>query len=120
MKYAQISELLNGIAERFDWEKIMEGENIIGLKQVFLKSFVFKSAPIMVFLHYNRHMAITCEVSICYMILYGPSIFLVCGRESKAYHWSLEVNLSLVVLLLKLCTKLVPRLIHIFIRFVQT
>ncbi|KAL6986248.1 glutamate--cysteine ligase [Sarracenia purpurea var. burkii] len=33
MKYEQIAELLNGIAERFDWEKIMEGDNIIGLKQ---------------------------------------------------------------------------------------
>ncbi|PNY05995.1 glutamate-cysteine ligase [Trifolium pratense] len=33
MKYEQISELLNGIAERFDWEKVMEGDNIIGLKQ---------------------------------------------------------------------------------------
>ncbi|XP_040990274.1 glutamate--cysteine ligase, chloroplastic [Juglans microcarpa x Juglans regia] len=33
IKYEQIAELLNGIAERFDWEKIMEGENIIGLKQ---------------------------------------------------------------------------------------
>lgn len=34
MKYEQIAELLNIISERFDWEKIMEGENIIGLKQV--------------------------------------------------------------------------------------
>lgn len=34
MKYDQISELLYGIAERFDWEKVMEGDNIIGLKQV--------------------------------------------------------------------------------------
>ena len=34
MKYEQIAELLNGIAERFDWEKVMEGDNIIGLKQV--------------------------------------------------------------------------------------
>ncbi|KAG5563227.1 hypothetical protein RHGRI_005848 [Rhododendron griersonianum] len=33
MKYEQIANLLNGIAERFDWEKIMEGDNIIGLKQ---------------------------------------------------------------------------------------
>ncbi|KAI4367875.1 hypothetical protein MLD38_016498 [Melastoma candidum] len=33
MKYEQIAELLNGIAERFDWEKVMEGEYIIGLKQ---------------------------------------------------------------------------------------
>ncbi|KAJ9173609.1 hypothetical protein P3X46_016726 [Hevea brasiliensis] len=33
MKYEQIADLLNGIAERFDWEKIMEGDNIIGLKQ---------------------------------------------------------------------------------------
>nr|XP_029152935.1 glutamate--cysteine ligase, chloroplastic isoform X2 [Arachis hypogaea] len=33
MKYEQIAELLNGIAERFEWEKIMEGDKIIGLKQ---------------------------------------------------------------------------------------
>ncbi|KAG9148564.1 hypothetical protein Leryth_018284 [Lithospermum erythrorhizon] len=33
MKYKQISELLNGISERFDWEKVMEGDNIIGLIQ---------------------------------------------------------------------------------------
>ncbi|CAK7335539.1 unnamed protein product [Dovyalis caffra] len=33
MKYEQIAELLHGIAERFDWDKIMEGDNIIGLKQ---------------------------------------------------------------------------------------
>ncbi|KAF4353299.1 hypothetical protein F8388_026302 [Cannabis sativa] len=33
MKYEQISELLNGIAERFDWDKVMEGDYIIGLKQ---------------------------------------------------------------------------------------
>lgn len=34
MRYEQIADLLNGIAERFDWDKIMEGEYIIGLKQV--------------------------------------------------------------------------------------
>lgn len=34
MTYEQIAGLLNGIAERFDWEKIMEGDNIIGLQQV--------------------------------------------------------------------------------------
>ncbi|XP_058732006.1 glutamate--cysteine ligase, chloroplastic-like isoform X1 [Vicia villosa] len=33
LKYEQIAELLNGIAERFNWEKLMEGGNIIGLKQ---------------------------------------------------------------------------------------
>ncbi|PON62867.1 Glutamate--cysteine ligase [Parasponia andersonii] len=33
MKYEQIAELLNGIAERFDWDKVMEGDYIIGLKQ---------------------------------------------------------------------------------------
>ncbi|KAL6501695.1 glutamate--cysteine ligase [Orobanche gracilis] len=33
MKYEQIAELLNGISERFDWDKIIEGEYIIGLKQ---------------------------------------------------------------------------------------
>ena len=34
MRYGQIAELLNGIAERFGWDKIMEGDNVIGLKQV--------------------------------------------------------------------------------------
>lgn len=34
MKYEQISELLYGISERFDWEKVMEDDYIIGLKQV--------------------------------------------------------------------------------------
>ncbi|KAI4326958.1 hypothetical protein L6164_019468 [Bauhinia variegata] len=33
MKYEQIAELLNGISERFDWDKVMEGDKIIGLKQ---------------------------------------------------------------------------------------
>ncbi|CAL5356134.1 unnamed protein product [Camellia sinensis] len=33
MTYEQITVLLNGIAERFDWDRIMEGDNIIGLKQ---------------------------------------------------------------------------------------
>ncbi|XP_004511574.1 glutamate--cysteine ligase, chloroplastic-like [Cicer arietinum] len=32
IKYNQISALLNSIAARFDWDKIMEGDNIIGLK----------------------------------------------------------------------------------------
>jgi len=40
MTYEQIAELLNGIAERFDWEKVMEGDKIIGLKQVNCLSFV--------------------------------------------------------------------------------
>lgn len=34
IKYKQISALLNGIAARFDWDKVMEGDNIIGLKNV--------------------------------------------------------------------------------------
>ncbi|XP_008341054.1 glutamate--cysteine ligase, chloroplastic-like isoform X2 [Malus domestica] len=33
IKYEQIAELLNVISERFDWEKVMEGDKIIGLKQ---------------------------------------------------------------------------------------
>ena len=43
MKYEQIAELLNGIAERFDWDKIMEGDNIIGLKQVNCYSIKFSN-----------------------------------------------------------------------------
>ncbi|KAF3963287.1 hypothetical protein CMV_012307 [Castanea mollissima] len=34
MRYGQIAELLNGIAKRFGWDKIMEGDNVIGLKQI--------------------------------------------------------------------------------------
>ncbi|XP_059638886.1 glutamate--cysteine ligase, chloroplastic [Cornus florida] len=33
MKYEQIADLLYGISERFEWDKIMEGDKIIGLKQ---------------------------------------------------------------------------------------
>ncbi|XP_022720305.1 glutamate--cysteine ligase, chloroplastic-like isoform X2 [Durio zibethinus] len=33
MNYEQIAELLNGISERFDWDKVIEGDYIIGLKQ---------------------------------------------------------------------------------------
>lgn len=33
MNYEQISELLQGLAERFGWDKVMEGDLIIGLKQ---------------------------------------------------------------------------------------
>lgn len=43
MKYEQISDLLNGLAERFDWEKIMEGDYVIGLKQVNSISYVICS-----------------------------------------------------------------------------
>jgi hypothetical protein len=40
INYKQISALLNGIALRFDWDKIMEGDNIIGLKTV--RQFILK------------------------------------------------------------------------------
>ncbi|AQK78995.1 gamma-glutamylcysteine synthetase1 [Zea mays] len=33
IKYDQIRDILNGLAERFDWDKIMEENNVIGLKQ---------------------------------------------------------------------------------------
>lgn len=53
MKYEHIAELLNGIADRFDWDKIMEGNNIIALKQVkwlniwlhIFKSIIKKQLP---------------------------------------------------------------------------
>ena len=41
MNYEQIAELLNGIAERFDWDKIMGGDTIFGLKQVAFSSITF-------------------------------------------------------------------------------
>ena len=41
MNYEQIADLLNGLAERFDWDKVMEENYIIGLKQV-IKCFSFK------------------------------------------------------------------------------
>lgn len=34
INYDQIAELLNGLAERFGWDQVMEGDYIIGLKQV--------------------------------------------------------------------------------------
>jgi gamma-glutamylcysteine synthetase len=37
MSYEQIAQLLEGIAERFNWEKLLENRHIIGLKQVRLK-----------------------------------------------------------------------------------
>ncbi|RRT79368.1 hypothetical protein B296_00024610 [Ensete ventricosum] len=40
MKYEQIADLLNAIAERFDWDKIVEGDYVIGLKQVKDSSFI--------------------------------------------------------------------------------
>nr|XP_048320144.1 glutamate--cysteine ligase, chloroplastic-like isoform X1 [Ziziphus jujuba var. spinosa] len=33
IKYEQIAELLNGIAEEFDWNRVMEGYNVVGLKK---------------------------------------------------------------------------------------
>ncbi|KAG6528012.1 hypothetical protein ZIOFF_010149 [Zingiber officinale] len=33
MNYEQITDLLNGLAKRFDWDKVMEENYIIGLKQ---------------------------------------------------------------------------------------
>ncbi|TVU25991.1 hypothetical protein EJB05_28515, partial [Eragrostis curvula] len=34
INYGHIRELLNGIADRFGWRKVMEGNNVIGLKKV--------------------------------------------------------------------------------------
>lgn len=34
INYETIAKLLNRLAERFGWEKIMEGENVIGLQMV--------------------------------------------------------------------------------------
>jgi hypothetical protein len=39
MTYDQIKRLLEGMSERFEWEKVMEGDNIIGL--TFVSSFNF-------------------------------------------------------------------------------
>lgn len=34
MGYDQIAKLLNAIADNFGWERVMDGHNIVGLKQV--------------------------------------------------------------------------------------
>lgn len=39
MTYAQIRQLLEGLADRFEWKKVMEGDNIIGL------TFVSSATP---------------------------------------------------------------------------
>lgn len=107
MKYEQISELLYGISERFDWEKIMEGDYIIGLKQVlFLPEYVYwilKKCMLIVQLRFTLYGEITKNL----------------GQGSKVYHWSLVVNLSSVAHLLKLCIKLVLKLIRTFTRSVD-
>jgi glutamate--cysteine ligase len=41
MSYEQIRQLLEGLAERFEWQKVMEGDNIIGL------TFVSSHFPIL-------------------------------------------------------------------------
>ncbi|CAN6579133.1 unnamed protein product [Malus baccata var. baccata] len=49
MTYEHIAKLLNGIAERFDWEKIMEGDNIIGKQSITLEpggQFKHSGAPL--------------------------------------------------------------------------
>lgn len=61
MKYEQIAELLNGISERFDWEKVMEGDKIIGLKQVFL------------FFFYSSNM----DDILCYLYVLLPLIIVI-------------------------------------------
>ncbi|KAJ7524283.1 hypothetical protein O6H91_18G085100 [Diphasiastrum complanatum] len=33
LRYEQIAQLLEGLSERFGWERVMEGDSIIGLKQ---------------------------------------------------------------------------------------
>jgi glutamate--cysteine ligase len=38
MTYEQIAELLDGIAERFNWERVLEDNKIIGLKFVSIKT----------------------------------------------------------------------------------
>lgn len=67
MKYEQIAELLNGISERFDWEKVMEGDKIIGLKQVFL------------FFFYSSNM----DDILCYLYVLLPLI--ICYRDVNIY-----------------------------------
>lgn len=41
MTYDQIKLLLEGMSERFEWEKVMEGDNIIGLTFVRPSTFMW-------------------------------------------------------------------------------
>ena len=41
MSYDQIKRLLEGMAGRFEWEKVMEGDNIIGLSFVSSATFLW-------------------------------------------------------------------------------
>jgi gamma-glutamylcysteine synthetase len=40
--YEQIAQLLDGIAERFHWERVLEDNKIIGLKLVSIKTYIFR------------------------------------------------------------------------------
>lgn len=53
IQYEQIAELLNGIAERFKWDKVMEGNNIIGLERVKLLLFILCSLYIISLGYYH-------------------------------------------------------------------
>jgi hypothetical protein len=70
IKYEQIRDLLNGLAERFDWDKIMEGEYVIGLKQVNL-IIPFNCILLLLYLHHHQYIIIhaTCYYYFCLVIL---------------------------------------------------
>jgi glutamate--cysteine ligase len=47
--YDQISGILNGLSERFEWDKIMEEGHVIGLKQVYyLKYPCYSLDPLLI------------------------------------------------------------------------
>lgn len=72
MKYEQIAELLYGISERFDWDKIMEGDYIIGLKQVTLQSI---SAD-------GRFLIKCAQVFLTQLILMSSTLMFGQGKQS--------------------------------------
>ena len=72
MRYGQIAELLNGIAERFGWDKIMEGDNVIGLKQVncfffYYLSFILVNTKDTIILTIENGFS-PCQTSTCFQI----------------------------------------------------
>ncbi|XP_028052017.1 glutamate--cysteine ligase, chloroplastic-like [Camellia sinensis] len=54
MTYKQIAELLNGISETFDKDKLMKGDNIIGLKQSNFTDFIVLSCKQRKAYHWNQ------------------------------------------------------------------
>ncbi len=60
--YEQIAQLLDGMAERFDWERVLEDNKIIGLKFVRVKTYILENQFLK--LHVFEQQGCSCHVNV--------------------------------------------------------